>query len=174
VADIVWRAGVSRKTFYELFGSKDDCFAATYDHWASWLFDDMLTAFDTQAEWANRLRAALAILLGNLAREPAAARLCFVEAIVAGGEVVQRRDRAMRRLAVLFLQAPGAPAGALGDTISTGRVSELSETLRREIQDGRAEQLPTLAPSLMYAMVLPFLGAEAAQRELDRGQGELR
>lgn len=170
VADVVWRAGVSRKTFYELFESKDDCFAAAYDHWSTWLLDDTLSAFDTQTGWVDRLRAALVVLLGDLAREPDAARLCFVEAITAGEEAARRRDHGMRRLAGLFLQAPGAPGGALGEAISTGRVSELSETLRREIVDGRTEQLPTSAPALMYAMVLPFLGPEAAQRELDRGQ----
>ena len=40
VADVVWRAGVSRKTFYELFGGKDECFAATYGGWIDRLLDD--------------------------------------------------------------------------------------------------------------------------------------
>ena len=31
VADVIERAGVSRKTFYEQFSNKDDCFVAAYD-----------------------------------------------------------------------------------------------------------------------------------------------
>jgi len=31
VVDVIEVAGVSRKTFYELFSSKEDCFLATYD-----------------------------------------------------------------------------------------------------------------------------------------------
>ncbi len=168
VADVVWRAGVSRKTFYELFGGKDDCFAATYGAWIDRLLETTFTAFETQSEWIDQLRASLTALLGALAREPDAARLCFSEVVAAGGATQQRRQLANERLARLF-DAPGAPDGPLGQTLRSGRVSELSETLRREIAADRAARLPALAPELMCAMVLPFLGMDAAQLELTRG-----
>jgi AcrR family transcriptional regulator len=169
VADVVWRAGVSRKTFYELYAGKDDCFCATYGAWIDQLLTTMFAAFDTQEEWVDRLRAALAELLGNLAREPDAARLCFSEVIAAGGATQQRRERAIEAVATLF-EAPDMPDGSLGETLRAGRVSELGEMLRREITAGRTEQLPALMPELMCAMVLPFLGMDAARRELSRGE----
>jgi AcrR family transcriptional regulator len=168
VADVVWRAGVSRKTFYELFDGKDGCFAVTYDYWIGRLTAIALGAFETEAEWVDRLRAALTALLAALAREPAAARLCFSEVAAGGEETQKRRERAARSLANLF-DAPGAPDGALGEALRAGRVSELAETLRREVVAGRAEQLPRLVPELMCAMVLPFLGLDAARQELTRG-----
>ncbi|HWM10673.1 MAG TPA: helix-turn-helix domain-containing protein [Solirubrobacteraceae bacterium] len=168
VADVVWRAGVSRKTFYELFGGKDECFDAAYGLWIERLLATTFDAFDSQAEWVSRLRAALTALLGALAREPDGARLCFCEAVAAGGATQERRERAARELARLF-DAPGTPDGPLGETLRAGRVSELGETLRRELAAGRAAELPALAPELMCAMVLPFLGMDAAQRELARG-----
>jgi AcrR family transcriptional regulator len=167
VADVVWRAGVSRKTFYELYAGKDDCFCAAYDASIDRLLATTFDAFDTQSEWVDQLRAALTALLGALAREPDAARLCFSEVIAAGGETQQRRDQAIEAIAELF-EAPGMPDGPLGDTLRAGRVSELGETLRREIAAGRTAQLPHLTPELMCAMVLPFLGMDAAQRELSR------
>lgn len=170
VSDVVWRAGVSRKTFYEIFGGKDDCFAATYEHWLDWLLDTTLDAFATQTEWVDRMRAALIALLGALAREPEVARLCFAEAMAAGELAARRRDAWMTAFATIF-DFPGAPAGPLGEALRAGRAGELSELLRREIAGGRTRRLPELAPELMYSMVLPFLGAEAAQRELDRGRG---
>jgi len=168
VADVVWRAGVSRKTFYELFGGKDDCFAATYGVWIDRLLETTFTAFDTQTDWVDQLRAGLTALLGALAREPDAARLCFSEVVAAGGATQQRRELATTELARIF-DAPGTPAGPLGETLRGGRVSELGETLRREIAAGRTAQLPALAPELMCAMVLPFFGMDAARRELTRG-----
>jgi AcrR family transcriptional regulator len=168
IADVVGRAGVSRKTFYELFGGKDDCFGAAYDMWIERFSATALGAFDAPGDWVDRLRAALTELLGALTREPDAARLCFSEGIAARGATQQRRERAMQALARLF-DAPGLPDGALGETLRAGRASELSETLRREIAAGRTEQLRSLLPELMCAMVLPFLGMDAAQRELDRG-----
>ncbi len=168
VADVVFRAGVSRKTFYELFGGKDDCFCATYGALVDRLLATTFRAFGSQNEWVDRLRAALTELLGTLAREPDTARLCFSEVIAAGGATQQRREQAIKVFADLF-DAPGVPDGALGETLRAGRVSELGETLRREIAAGRTEQLPTLVPELMCAMVLPFLGMDAARRELNRG-----
>jgi AcrR family transcriptional regulator len=168
VADVVWRAGVSRKTFYELFDGKDGCFAGTYGYWIDRFLAATFDAFDTQADWTGQLRAGLTTLLGALAREPDAARLCFSEAIGAGGATQLRREQAARELARLF-DAPAAPEGPLGETLRSGRVSELGETLRREIAAGRTEQLAGLMPELMCAMVLPFLGLDAAQRELTRG-----
>lgn len=168
VADVVWHAGVSRKTFYHLFDSKEQCFAAAYELCADRLLTTTFEAFDTQSEWPDRLRAALTALLGALAREPDAARLCFAEAVAVEGATGQVRERTLARLADLFAP-PELPDGPIGDTLRRGRVSELSETLRREIAAGRTADLPALAPELMCALVLPFLGVEAAQRELDRG-----
>jgi AcrR family transcriptional regulator len=171
VADVVWRAGVSRKTFYELLGGKDDCFAATYDHWLEWLLEVTFGAFETQSEWVDQLRAAITALTGALARDPDVARLCFVEAIAAGGAAARRREEGLRALARLF-DAAETPDGALGHALRAGRISELSETLRREIAEGRADSLHGLVPELMCSMVLPFLGIEAARRELARGGGD--
>jgi AcrR family transcriptional regulator len=168
VADVVFRAGVSRKTFYELFGGKDDCFCATYGALVDRLLTATFRAFDSQTEWVDRLRAALTELLGTLAREPDTARLCFSEVIAAGGATQQRREQAITAFAELF-DAPGVPDGPLGETLRAGRVGEFGETLRREIAAGRTEQLPALVPEVMCAMVLPFLGMDAAQRELSRG-----
>src|SRR3954449_5882078 len=41
VADITDYAGVSRKTFYELFTDKEDCFLAAYDAITALLMDRM-------------------------------------------------------------------------------------------------------------------------------------
>jgi hypothetical protein len=47
-------------------------------------------------------------------------------------------------------------------------VGGLGEVLYQAIVAGRADQLPALLPELMYALVLPFEGREAAERELRR------
>src|SRR6516164_1797887 len=46
VTDVVERAGVSRKTFYEQFANKDDCFLAAYDA----TVDDLLATIDETLE----------------------------------------------------------------------------------------------------------------------------
>lgn len=85
------RAGVSNKTFYDLFSDREDCFLAAFDHAVEELAAVMLPAWEGEQEWAPRICAALGALLGFLDREPALRRLLFVEALGAGPRVLARR-----------------------------------------------------------------------------------
>src|ERR1017187_6082358 len=75
------RAGVSNKTFYDLFEDREDCFLAAFDHAADRLAMVVLPAWEGESEWSERVRAALGALLGFLDDEPALCRLVFVEAL---------------------------------------------------------------------------------------------
>lgn len=174
VADVIKRAGVSRKTFYAQFTDKEDCFLAIYDEHVARLHGVTRDAFDAQDEWVSSLRAGLTALLNALAYEPAVARLCFVDVLAAGPRAAEARNTAMRELeGVLELGRGGEAADANGGdptprALGMSMVGGLGEILYQEIVAGRAEQLPAMLPELMYALVLPFEGREAAQRELER------
>src|ERR671918_46522 len=56
VTDVIARAGVSRKTFYEHFGDKEDCFFAAYEQSVGRLLTVTMEAFETQDVWVDRLR----------------------------------------------------------------------------------------------------------------------
>ena len=72
VVDVIEVAGVSRKTFYELFTSKEDCFLATYDVLLGNLLGDTARGFESKpgAPWAERVAAGLGALLDHLAEHP--------------------------------------------------------------------------------------------------------
>jgi AcrR family transcriptional regulator len=46
VADVIAGAGVSRATFYELFGDKEDCFIAAHDELIGRLMRYVTSAFE--------------------------------------------------------------------------------------------------------------------------------
>jgi hypothetical protein len=79
----------------------------------------------------------------------------------------------MRKFLPLFESAPTELPRTLRifEALGLGRVADLGAVLHREIAGGRVEQLPELLPELTYMMVLPFLGPEAAARELERTPG---
>ena len=62
---MIGTAGVSRKTFYELFDSKEDCFLAAYDILLGRLLDDAEAAFALQpgAPWPERIETGLRAVL---------------------------------------------------------------------------------------------------------------
>jgi AcrR family transcriptional regulator len=176
VADVVSRAGVSRKTFYEQFEGKDECFAVAYAEEMERLLEVAMSAFeDEEPPWVVRLRAALTALCAALAANPAIARMCFVEAPSGGPVTAERRRGALRGLLPLFEAAPDDALRGLpfGEALRLGRIGDLSEMLQHEIAAGAGATLPRLVPQLTYMMVLPFLGPERAAREL-AGERRLR
>lgn len=92
VADVIARAGVSRRTFYEYFRDLEDCVLAAYDRGVDVLVDelrDVLTSQDS-AEWTERLAALLHRYLEVLASEPVFAQLALVEVLGVGHAARER------------------------------------------------------------------------------------
>jgi AcrR family transcriptional regulator len=175
IADVTARAGVSRKTFYQQFDGKDEAFAAAYGEEIDRLLEVTMSAFEGDEPWVVRLRSALTALCAALAANPQVARLCFVEAPGAGPATFERRKQALRGLLPLFEAAPDDTMSGLPfrESLSIGRIGDLSEMLHQEIAAGATTTLPRLVPQLTYMMVLPFLGPERAAEEL-AGERRLR
>ena len=167
VADVIARAGVSRKTFYELYASKEECFVALYEHELERLLGPALQAFAGSEPWIDRLRTAIGVLLGNLAADPVAARICFVEVLAAGPQALERRNTAIASLDSLFDRASGTAGERAPRARTAGAIGYLSEVLNREIGAGRTTRLPELRAELMYTLTLPFVGPQDASRELE-------
>src|SRR5512146_1062182 len=104
VVDVIGLAGVSRKTFYELFSSKEDCFLATYDVLLGNLLGDTAQGFESKpgAPWTERVAAGLAALLEHLAEHPDEARFAIVEVLAAGPTALARRAAALRQFTGLL------------------------------------------------------------------------
>lgn len=91
VAEILRRAGVSRETFYQQFGSKEQCFAHAYEAAVEILLDRVGGARGARGSRDERLDRVLRAYLDALADEPAFARLFLVEVYAAGPEALAQR-----------------------------------------------------------------------------------
>src|ERR1700730_792139 len=99
ISDIVGRAGVSRKTFYEHFANKQECLLATFDVIAA---DGRRRAIDAYREAEGEglqaaVEASLRALFEATIDNPGAARLNMVEIVAAGPAGVERRERAVEQ-----------------------------------------------------------------------------
>ena len=166
IADITSNAGVSRRTFYEHFASKEECFLAAYDLVLDHLRSRMTEAASERSTWGEQVVAAVNAALQLLADEPEFARLATLEAVVAGKAGAERYRQSLDEL-VPFLkrgrdEAPGAyPLPPSTEDALIGGVASL---IAREINAGRARELPALAPEVVNVLLLPYLGAGEAER----------
>jgi AcrR family transcriptional regulator len=101
VEKVIRHAGMSRRTFYDVFVDKHDCFLAGYDDVADHAVAIAAEAASTGESPRDRVRNLLSAFLGFWTDEPAAARACIVEVMAAGSAARARRGRVIRRLAAL-------------------------------------------------------------------------
>src|SRR3954470_21567197 len=152
VADITEYAGVSRKTFYELFSDKEDCFLAAYDAITALLMERMQQALaSAEGSWEQQVRALVDAFLGFLAAEPAFARMCIVEVLGSGTAGLARRDAAIEAFfpVVDFVPrrqlAPGEELSPVTPVFVTGGILEI---VYAAIRRDETEALPDLAEDI--------------------------
>ncbi|HWX45041.1 MAG TPA: helix-turn-helix domain-containing protein [Solirubrobacteraceae bacterium] len=180
VAHVVTRSGVSRRTFYELFEDREDCFLVAFDTAVARAGESVLTAYRARERWRERVRDALEATLAFLDAEPELGYLCVVGALGGGTRALERRTLVVGRLvdAVhegrLESRAQRRPErlvaeGVVGAVLAVvhARMVECGPVRTRSRGDASKPLLALLNP-LMGMIVLPYLGARAAELEQRR------
>src|ERR1700730_10069085 len=88
VAQVISRARVSRKTFYDVFADREDCFLSAFEQALSQASLLARDAYDREDSWCDGVRSGLARLLALMDAQPSLAKLCVVEALGAGERVL--------------------------------------------------------------------------------------
>ena len=195
VGRISKRAGVSRRTFYETFEDREACFLAAFDQAIERIAQEVVPAYARERRWSARMRAGLTALLEHFDAHPGVARMCVIETLRAGPELVERRKHVLGALAAavdegrgeakrgngpLPLTAEGVVGGALAVVharllaclpacapggMPFGVPPAMGGPPMGEESHG---QLVGLANALTGMIVHPYVGPAAARRELDR------
>ncbi|HEY1688810.1 MAG TPA: TetR/AcrR family transcriptional regulator [Solirubrobacteraceae bacterium] len=178
-AGVCERAGVSRRTFYEVFENREQCLAAIFVE-AEWRASTLIASLGLERlAWAERIRMGLWGLLCLADREPALARACLVESQFSGGFVRAARERILSRLVDAVDEgrlragssAPSrltaeALVGAVSSVIAT-RLAQATQSVEDHAQPCRLD-LHGLLGELTGMIVLPYQGPAAARRQVKR------
>jgi AcrR family transcriptional regulator len=157
VAHVVANAGVSRKTFYEHFSDKEDCFLALYDTGIAYVIGRILEALgdepvdrDPRPRIATGLRAFLTVL----AEEAAFSRAIILEVHAAGAKALMRRRVTLTAFAERYedinaqLRAVDQSIPPLHHDIALAIVGAILELVAIRIEDGRTSELVALTEPL--------------------------
>jgi AcrR family transcriptional regulator/DNA-binding MarR family transcriptional regulator len=170
VAHVVARSGVSRRTFYETFSDCEECFVAAVGEAFTRVCERVLPAYDAEKGWREKIRAGLTVLLRFLDEEPVIGRALVVETLGGPPATLARRGQVVAQLASAIESARDemkvkiAPPPLTGESLVGGALAVIHARLTEEDH----APLVGLTNALMSTIVLPYMGAAAARRELER------
>jgi AcrR family transcriptional regulator len=159
VDEIVGLAGVSTKTIYKHFSSKQECFLCTYDAVMEELAGRIGAAWREgdgreEGRTAGLARGLDAFVLA-IARRPEAMRLALVEVLAAGPAVLGRIDRAQLGFERIIAQGLGQASGGVEPPalVARGIAGGIWYVARARLLDGRIEQPERLGGELLSWML---------------------
>jgi AcrR family transcriptional regulator len=169
VADVVRHARASRRTFYEHFSDRDDCFLALYEVTLDrlvWRFEHSVVPGD---DWYEELLGASRTYLVGLVAAPALARAGIAEMTSLGPRALDARTRGLRRLADVLIRLhddcrarhPDIPSRPITPELALALIAGEHELVLTYVQQDRIEAVPEeLAPVCARMTWLVGVGAD--------------
>jgi AcrR family transcriptional regulator len=131
VSDLVEISGVSLRSFYDLFPDKRACFQATVEALMSATIGAVLGA-PGKRDWDEDSRRRLGIVAALMEAQPAAGRMCLIEAYVAGPGSARLIEQAAMRVEDLVRERLAATSrwAGLPPEMATVGVAAILEIIR--------------------------------------------
>lgn len=167
VTQIAAAAGVSRRTFYSYFSTKEECFFASYDLFEQHLFEALRESGAGERSWSAKVRARLATFLEFLAANPDLVRFGLLVPPGAGGEIAERGRAFLAALVAELTEGHPSPRGGEERTALELEAMEgaIASVLTAAVQAGDGESLKATAPQLVELVLAPFVGRRRAAGE---------
>jgi AcrR family transcriptional regulator len=168
---IAEEAGIPIEAFFELFGSKEECFLAAFDELSDELLRLVADPDLVSGDWPRAVRRVLGELLSLLATRPLYAQIIASEAPSACPEALERDCQLANDIATLLPE--GAPGKARNKLAVEGIAGAIWHTIRCQVASGQIHLLPALSDYLTYIVLTPFIGADAAAEVVVEDLAEL-
>jgi AcrR family transcriptional regulator len=170
VAAVIQRARISRKTFYEVFANRNECFAAVVEEIFARAYSVASASYAAESSWLAATRSALNSLLCLIDEEPRLARIWFVDAMAGPEAVRERKAQAMAVLVAAVDVGRGIASEKRQPPPLAGEatVGGISQIIYTRLVSGHKQPFVELLGPCMYLIVLPYLGVGRAKAELRR------
>lgn len=168
---------VSAQEFAAEFGDLDACLDAGYDQLTARILDAVRAACAQgpprgEPRWPDQVREGLRTILVELADDPLRART-LVRAYPSLGNRAQARYQSfVDDFASLLAdgRVRSGMAEELPASVEMLAVGAAEAIVFEEVASGRTDQLPALLPSILFSLLVPFLGPVAAAAEMEKAQ----
>lgn len=165
ITQISAAAGVSRRTFYGYFNSKEECFFSAYDQITDHLREAARAAAAEREDWPGRVAARVDAALDIFSTNPRLAAFTLAVPPRAGGEVTAHYRRALdSALAELTEGMAGEPGAEVpSDAVQRSLIGGAASLIVQRLEAGQGSQIRDLGPDVIELFLTPFVGqVEAA------------
>lgn len=161
------RAETNLEGFQSHFADIEDAYYEVLKALREDLVQHLLRAFAGQTKWRDQIRAVAYAMFDYIDEDRRRGNFMFVQ-IMVGGERAQRlRDEGTAAMAQMIDQGRNQLDNP--DQLSRGTAEAIAGSIFQQIRGAVERDDPNardLVPQLMYNVVLPYLGNEAAAEEL--------
>jgi AcrR family transcriptional regulator len=163
ISQISAAAGVSRRTFYGYFDSKEECFLATFGLIEEHLIEVMTEARGEESGWPRRVRAQVAAMLESFQENPDLVRFALIAPPAAGGNFVERYRRFLESLVGVVVEGrPASRSKQPSEAAELAMAGGLAALLVRQVNTDGGDHLVDLLPELVELILTPYIGRERA------------
>jgi AcrR family transcriptional regulator len=170
--------GITDDEFATEFGDIDTCLDAAYEHLTARIEKAVrlgcagVWPLGGEPRWPDRVRAGLELLLAELAEDPLRAHTLIRSYPALGNHAQARYQAFVEGFAPLLTSGRefSGVADGLPDSIEMLAVGAAEAILFEEVASARTVELPALMPSILFSVLVPFLGPAAAAAEMEKAQ----
>jgi AcrR family transcriptional regulator len=165
ISQIAAAAGVSRRTFYSYFDSKEACFLDAFSLIEDHLVEVMDEAAESERGWPAKVRAQLAAMLEELAANPDLVRFALIAPPAAGGNFLERYRAFLERLIGVVADKRPSRSRKPNEGAELAMAGGLAALIVTKVNAGEGERLAELLPELVELVLTPYVGhARAAEQ----------
>jgi AcrR family transcriptional regulator len=180
VAEVLSAADVAEGDFAAEYADLDACLADAYEHLTIQLDSVVRVGCATGGEqfvepgvdWPTRVRAGLEALLEELAASPDLARV-LTRSYPSLGPAQQARYQGFVESFVSVLRVRREMGGIVRELpgeVDALAIGAAEAIVFEEIASGRTEELPRMGPSILFSVLVPFLGPGGAGAEMEKAR----
>lgn len=169
VKAVVEAAGLTPAAFERHFTDLEDCFTAYILELREAFLVQVGNAILQHSNWREQMRAAAYAIVRFWQEDEPRARMILIEVLAAGPRAQLVRDEGMQMMVSLIDQGRQAMPDPQLLTRATAEAiaGAIFNQMRIVLERGEADRGDEHVPGLMYSVVLPYVGAEAALEELE-------
>lgn len=167
VADVVRIAKVSRRTFYEHFEDREDCFLAVCDAFTDKARELIAEAADSDRPWRERVRAGIEVHTALLMSNPPLTRSFFFEIYSTGERGAAQHRKIHRRFAEQLVEIStqvrrtNPELNPVSFPLASMIVAGIGELAMLEMEQGATEELSQEMNAVAFRMIIAILTGPA-------------